>query len=148
MGRPAIKPSVAKLRGNPGHRPPRTPPATKAKAPLRPPNFSARASREWTWLVAQLRSMGLLAQCDRAVMVAYCSAAAEFWEADAQVQQDGMTFRTEKGYVGQHPAVSIRCKARKDSMRFAAEMGLTPSARTKIEVDRGKAGDKLDEFLA
>jgi phage terminase small subunit len=47
------------------------------------------------------------------------------------------------GQTIQKPLVAVANKAMSDDMRYAAEFGVTPSARTRIAAGEGGADDEL-----
>jgi len=47
---------------------------------------------------------------------------------------DGLLAYTTNGNLVQNPLLGIANKARADVLRFAAELGMTPSARTRLDV--------------
>ena len=143
------KPKPTKLKlltGNPGQRPlnDREPePVGLAKCPSW---LDFEAKKEWARIAPELERLGLLTMVDQAALAAYCQAWAEFKGATADLQAEGRVYYTEDGEPKPHPAVS-RQKAAWSAIRgFAAEFGLSPSARTRVKSDSGK-GDDLDKFL-
>lgn len=142
------KPTVLKiLAGNPGKRElsEREPaPTGLAKCPSW---LDFEAKKEWARIAPELERLGLLTMVDQAALAAYCQAWAEFKGATDQLRSEGRVYYTEEGEPKPHPAVA-RQKAAWAAIRgFAAEFGLSPSARTRVKSDGGK-GDDLDYFLS
>jgi phage terminase small subunit len=55
--------------------------------------------------------------------------------------------KSAKGNAVPNPLVWIASAARRDSIRYAAELGMTPAARSKIQVSEALA-EKANPFLA
>lgn len=134
------KPTALKLiEGNPGKRPihghePR-PPASK---PACPAYLSPTAKAEWKRLAGVLNEIGLLTQVDRTVLAAYCQAYGRWVEAEKKLAQSPPLLKTPAGYVQASPWIAISNKQVELMTRLMAEIGLTPSARSRlaIRVDR------------
>ncbi len=133
---PAPKPTETKKRaGNPGNRPlNKDEPKPEPGAPPMPPHMEFEAAETWGWLCEVLAGMGLLAKSDVAIMMAYCDAYSEYLEARKQVEDEGLTCTGEKGGQYMNPAFSAESSLRKQLVSYAAELGLTPSARSRIQV--------------
>jgi len=147
---PAKKPTALNLvAGNPGkrripkHEP--TPPVTR---PSPTADLCETGKSEWRRIVDQLADLGLMTNLDVAVLTAYCDAFGEWTTARrafALIQErnkitGGYMVRTPNGSVQIAPLVSIIRAARADMVRYAAELGMTPSARAGMEIDvRAKA---------
>lgn len=153
MGRrgPPPKPTQLKLlTGNPGkrainHAEPKPAKPKKAKAP--PSWLPPDGKREWKRVVPELDRLGLLTKVDYASMEAYCNAYARALEAGRRVKESGLTIVTDKGFVIQHPAVSIERLAWAQVRQFAGQFGLTPSSRTSIKTDATPPADPNEDFL-
>jgi len=134
-GRKPKPPELRLVEGNPGHRPiPENTPKPSPKAPKRPSWLLPEAKREWSRVVPHLERLGLLTVVDRAVLAAYCQAWARYREAEEAIDREGVVRVTEKGYPVQNPAVSIARNMMNQVRAFAAEFGLTPSARGRIQL--------------
>jgi P27 family predicted phage terminase small subunit len=143
------KPKPTHLRvieGNPGkraiNRNEARPPVSAGLAA--PAHIGPDGKREWRRVARQLEVLGLLASIDRGALAAYC-AAYGLW-ADAQrrlaaynasekgKKAGAYLIETPGGAIIQHPLVGIVNQARKDVVKFAAEFGMTPSARSRVDV--------------
>ena len=150
MAGPAPKPTRLRLlQGNPSRRPVNEhEPQPKAERPTRPGWLLTEAKREWTRIVPELERMGLLTLVDRAALANYCQWWARWVQAERILQELGLTFVTPKGYVQQRPEVAIAHKAAAMCRAFMSEFGLTPSARTRLSVEKPQEADPFAEFLA
>jgi P27 family predicted phage terminase small subunit len=143
------KPKPTQLRiieGNPGHRPlQKNEPKPTPVAPTRPDWLDPEAKREWGRIVPELERLGLLTLVDRGALAAYCQAWGRAVQAE-KVLAGGLTFTTPNGYVQQRPEVAIAQKSWQLVRAFAAEFGLTPSARSRLSVQKpeDEAEDDLD----
>jgi P27 family predicted phage terminase small subunit len=133
------KPTVLKiLAGNPGKRKvsgdePR--PEKAAKGARRCPAWMPpQGKRLWKSLVPELEKLNLLSKIDDATLEGACANYARALQAEALVKKQGLVIVTDKGFTIQHPAVSIAKNAWASWLRFATEFGLTPSARSRINI--------------
>jgi len=89
--------------------------------------------------------MGLLATCDRAALVGYCTAWADVQWAKEEMNKTGRSYVTPNGVQMQTVAAIILKSARGDMLRYLREFGLSPGSRasvgtsTKTKVDKEKA---------
>jgi P27 family predicted phage terminase small subunit len=110
------------------------------KLPEPPPELGDDARREWGRVCAELHNLGLLTEIDRAPLAAYCQAYERWVTAEralaAMAQLDpvtsGLLIKTSNGNAIQNPLVGIANKACAAMVRYAAEFGMTPSARTRV----------------
>lgn len=148
VGRPAKPTKLKILAGNPGKRPlPRGEPQPTIGIPTRPGWLSTEAKREWNRIVPELAELGLLARIDRALISAYCQCWAMYVDAIRDIRKNGMTFETEKGYVGQRPAVGIAARMLEKMNQLSAKFGFTPSDRAKMSMPELTDEDPFAEFL-
>lgn len=107
-------------------------PKPTAKRPSCPKWLSKEAKAEWRRQVAELDTMGMLAQADRALLVAYCDAWGEFAALVEQLagkrvsKKDGWRLTVQKA------------KAADRMLKIAAQFGFTPAARARL----GNLGSK------
>ena len=142
MGRrgPAPKPvTVHELNGNPGKRSLKNKPRPEAQAPRCPKSLTPDATRVWKRIVPQLERMGVLATVDRDALVAYCRTFARWEAAEDFLEKHGEVYpiRDESGkvrYMQQFPQVSISRNLLQMLRSYQQEFGLTPSARSRIEI--------------
>jgi len=115
-----------------------------------PAHLSDEAKVEWGRLANELHELGVLTRLDRAVLAGYCQAWADWVEAEQQLQKFGKVIRTATrttvrrgkdgtevtentgGNVVQSPFLAIRNKSLELMMKFAAEMGLSASSRSRV----------------
>lgn len=139
------KPTHLKLvTGNPGKR---ALAKREAKPPLSeptpPPHLCDDAKVEWGRVIGTLVSCGLMTQIDRAALAAYCQAYGRWVQAERALARmsekdpntHALMVKTINGNAIQNPLVGTANKALELMMKAAAEFGMTPSARSRIDVD-------------
>lgn len=155
------KPSFLRVvSGNAGRRPinQREPSPPQIAVPAPPIILNDDARREWKRVAKSLATMGVLADIDRSALAAYCEAFGVWMTATRAIKRladtgdayGGLLSKTTNGNVIQNPLVGIANKARSDMVRFAAEFGMTPSARSRVQVDpfaAQKAADPARKFF-
>ena len=161
-GPPPVPTHLKLLRGNPGkqalnkHEPQ---PLLPDKVPDPPEFLSGYAHDEWYRIIDELYRLRLVTSVDVNCLAAYCEAfkrwrtaqellarMAERDEATAGLLVEGKT-----GNSVPNPLVVIADQAARNMVRYAAEFGLTPSARSRINtgVDAaGRTASKFDGLLA
>lgn len=149
-GRKPTPTAIKELEGNPGKRPLNaSEPKPKKKAPACPKWLNEDAKREWRRLVKQLEALGVLTELDMAVFATYCDAFARWKEAEEFLSERGLFFITPSGYPQQFPQVAISQNYARLMNRCAEQLGLTPSARSRIiaGTEGNAAGDDMEELL-
>ena len=152
-GRKPTPTNVKLVTGNPGKRPlPTSEPRPRAERPAPPAHLNADAQKEWSRVSDELHALGLLTGLDRAALAAYCQAYGRWAQAERALgkitnQADGLIIKTQSGNMIQNPLVGVANKAMADMVRYAAEFGMTPSARTRIETSDIDENDPAAEFL-
>lgn len=152
MPGPAKKPShLTLLQGNPGHQKVNeNEPQPKAVMPTCPSWLSDAAKKEWKRLAPELNRIGILTEVDRNQFAAYCEAFAKFVETKELAEEEGFTYevtnRQGETTIKRNPLVPMSMEYLKVAKSLAGEFGLTPSARTKIEVGSGE-GDDAEKLL-
>jgi P27 family predicted phage terminase small subunit len=130
------------IEGNPGKRrlnkrEPRPDPAI----PEAPEGLEGEALEEWGKVAPELYRLGVLSRLDKAVLAAYCHAYARYMAAERILaemakrspQAKALMIQTTNGNWVQNPLVGTANQAAISMVRYAAELGMTPSARSKIE---------------
>ena len=115
-------------------------PQPKVARPKAPGHLTEAALAEWDRIIVELVALGILTNLDRGALAAYCQAYGR-WSAaekalarmaDHDAVTDGLIVKTKSGNLIQNPLVGAANKAMADMVRYAAEFGLTPSARTRV----------------
>jgi P27 family predicted phage terminase small subunit len=144
--------NIKLLMGNPGQRPmPKAEPKPKSRKPSPPAHLNADAADEWKRVADELDAMGVLSGLDRAALAAYCQAYGRWTQAERVLAKmtndaDGLIIKTQSGNMIQNPLVGVANKAMADMVRYAAEFGMTPSSRTRLNAVE-QDDDPADEFI-
>jgi len=151
--KPGTKPTptaLRKLRGNPGKRPlPKGEPKPKrVSAPRCPTGMSKGAQVHWRREGARLAGAGLLTEADLLAFRRMCEDLSVADEAMAMVEQYGMVIKTTNGNLIQSPYLGIANRLYDRALRIMTEFGMTPSARTRIQVPEQTDEPTLAEALA
>ena len=121
--------------------------------PNPPEHLTEAALTEWDRIVGELVALGILTDLDRGALAAYCQAYGRWSAAETALARmaardtvtDGLIVKTRSGNLIQNPLVGAANKAMADMVRYAAEFGLTPSARTRVA---GMSAAEPNPFLA
>lgn len=106
-------------------------------APIRPdcPEFlNEAAAALWEELAPLLDDIGVLTIVDASVLAEYCAAYEEAQRLTRYLDEHGLTFTSDNGYIGQRPEVSIRNKAWDRCRRSGAELGIGAASRGRIDL--------------
>lgn len=155
---PKPKPTVLKLvTDNPGNRPLNAAEPTPPSRDLQPPiSLIPDARTEWDRVADDLVGSGLVTVADLASLAAYCTNYGRWVQAErllaasaqANPESEGLTIETASGNVIQNPLLGIRNKALADLMKVAAELGMTPSARSRVQAAARPSADPADAFFS
>jgi P27 family predicted phage terminase small subunit len=116
-------------------------PTPLAKAPTCPSWISTEAKRLWRELVPLMMAMRILTEADRNALARYCQTWARWKAAEQFVQKFGETYplKDEQGRVKcfmPWPQASMAQRLSIVLTRLEQEFGLTPSARTRIDLSK------------
>jgi P27 family predicted phage terminase small subunit len=136
------------LRGNPGKRPinqfePK-PEDFKAEPPE---HLDSEAIKEWGRLVPILQRMRILTEADEIALANLCVSYSTLIQAQKQLAKAGLLYKTHTGHVQVSPLLTIVHQSMIRVGKLLNEFGLTPSSRTRIQVDPRKASAE-DEWEA
>jgi len=156
MARRGRKPKprgIRELEGNRGRRPLPDEPDFPVGTTF-PRWMTPGAKTEWRRIYAELERAGVVTRLDRAALAAYCvwydrwvcaeKAVRKFFE-----RHGTYAVRTKSGTVKAIPDLAVAKTANEEMRRWATEIGLTPSARTRVSpVDLAqREQDPLADFL-
>lgn len=155
-GGPKPKPTVLKLITGSKRPINHAEPKPKPALPRPPAELSDDALIEWKRVSRQLLVLGILTLIDRGTLAAYCQAHGRWLQAERALADmakrdqltSGLMIKTHHGNVIQNPLVGTANKAMNDMVRFAAELGMTPSARSRVKTSYDQQGDKADDFFS
>jgi P27 family predicted phage terminase small subunit len=151
------KPTVLKLvTDNPGNRPLNAAEPKPVSRALQAPDILLPEARaEWDRVADDLVAAGLITVADLASLAIYCTAYGRWVQAErllavsakANPETEGLTVGTPNGAVIQNPLLGIRNKALADLMKASAELGMTPSARSRVQAAARPTADPADAFF-
>lgn len=149
MGRrgPAPTPStVLKKRGSwrakAGGEEPAPPPIDQSD--LRPPptlEAGSESRKHWKRLAPMLAGMGVFTKAERQILERYCVYLVRWTEAERFLAQNGMVYPVKDGNgkvkcFQEFPQGAISRQLAVELRRIEQELGLTPSARTRLKAQR------------
>lgn len=148
---------LALVRGRPEHKMPKREKVIDAPlgAPPAPEHLSEEARIEWDRIVTVLMGLKLMSPIDRAPLAAYCEAYGRWVQAERALRKmaekdaltRGLVIKTTGGNLIQNPLVGTANKAMADMVRYAAEFGMTPSARARLQTpDAGGDENPFEAF--
>jgi P27 family predicted phage terminase small subunit len=153
---PKPKPTTLKVLSGTArkHRLGRDEPRPEVSRPDPPDHLTKAARGEWDRVVDALFRMGVMSDLDRAALAAYCQAYGRWVAAESALARmaekdtvtHGLMVRTKAGNAIQNPLVGAANKAMADMVRYAAEFGLTPSARTRVTASASGEDDPFAIF--
>jgi len=147
-GRKPKPTALKKIEGNPGKRALNTKePQPETAVPTCPPHLKGVARTEWTRITGELHALNIITRIDRAALVAYCQAWADYVQACDKVSKEGEVIISDKGGLYQNPWVSIKNSAMDRMVKISAEFGMTPSSRSRIKVDAPDEDDEMAKML-
>ena len=112
-----------------------------------PDDLNIEGQKEWDRVVALLDDKGFLDDLDRQALFAYCDAAAEFKDLVRRCNKMPPMIKTEKGNWVQNPVLCAKRSARDALLKASKDFGLTPWARSRMDVLEKEAEDEFTAFL-
>lgn len=114
-------------------------PTPPKEPPPKPGWLSEEAGAAWDQIVPRLEEMKVLARIDANALARYCELWVEWRQALTFIRKHGQTYPIKDGYgkikaLGQFPQVALVHKLSQALSRLEAEFGMTPSARSRIQV--------------
>ncbi|MFH1858236.1 MAG: phage terminase small subunit P27 family [Candidatus Omnitrophota bacterium] len=122
-------------------------PKPPANIPRCPQHLDKEARQEWRRMVKELKPLGILTNLDKAVFARYCQAFSTWAQATRKISEMGMVRMTKNGFTEQNPYFPIANKASEQMMKALIEMGMTPSSRSRVKVEKPKPAEPGEEFL-
>lgn len=146
-GRKPDPPEIRAVKGNPSRRPMPKKVMRVVEAMLSPPEWMTSEQKiEWHYLLAHAPA-GVLGALDKGVLTGYVVASVIHRHACAQYQKIGVLIKTPNGPIA-NPCINVITKQAALMKMLAAEMGFTPSSRSKILVnDDDHEKDDLEKIL-
>lgn len=144
------KPKPTRLRaleGNPGRRPFNPDePKPAAVEPEKPGDLSPLEGEIWDAVAEDLRAMKLFHRADTSLLVGFVHSYARALECDAAARREGLVIDTPHGRK-RNPHTTLSREAWIAVKAFGSELGLSPSARSRLQVTPGGQGGGLMELV-
>lgn len=142
MRRNHPQPTVLKiLRGNPGKRKLNADEPHHAQLdPILPAELTdPLAQAEWHRIVTTLVDRGQVTTVDRTVLAGYCLKYAQWLALEKEAATHPFIVRSPNGYPLPNPALCMANKVFGLLLKAAAELGITPSSRSRVVAQTPKA---------
>lgn len=139
------KPTAEKLlHNNPGHRPlnenePKHPSLNPDDIPEQIQN-NPSARQRWEEIAPTLVERGHVTVVDRDTLIGYCVKYAQWRRLEDLSFGKPEVIAAPSGYPMPNPLISMANKAFVLMLKAAAELGITPSSRTRVVADRTERG--------
>ena len=148
------KPTPLKLvTGNPGKRAiNKKEPKPAREIPSPPSHLTDEGKTAWGRLSVLLDGMGVLTVADAFALERLCDIYAEILILREDIKTEGRTYKTETQQgdtlTKANPSVAMLADADRRFKSYLVEFGLTPAARSKVNVNGGeKEEDPLNAFF-
>ena len=115
------------------------------KRPTKPKELTGEASKEWNRILPDLVQAGHLTKSDRGALIRYCRAWADWMELDGQIAATGRLVKGQKGELVRNPLWLLRRDAANEAMALGVQLGLSPSARRRMDIEHAEAPAAGDE---
>lgn len=103
------------------------------------------ATAEWRRLLRLMRGSRVMTDADRGSLIALCQQWSRYLEASEKAALTGLVVKTPSGYPLTNPYLSIANKSLAHCVKLWAELGLTPSSRSRVK-QLGGDDDPFAEF--
>jgi P27 family predicted phage terminase small subunit len=110
-------------------------PRAPVAIPECPPELNAEARAEFERAGGLLRDAGLVARCDKGALAGYAVSYALVMECEREIAREGLTVTNAKGREVPNPLLAVARNAMNQMRGFAAELGMSPAARSRIRVN-------------
>lgn len=148
-GRRPIPTALKLVTGNPGKRAlNKKEPKPRSKTPTCPAHLDVKAKAVWKKLCVLLKGMGVLTEADGLALERLCDCYADILACRELIERDGRTYTTidqnANILIKNNPAANQLRAADAQFKSYLVEFGLTPAARSKVNVDLPDGDEKKD----
>jgi P27 family predicted phage terminase small subunit len=116
-------------------------PLPRNALPELPDGVSDEVREIWEYTLRELIAMKVAHAADRDALLCYCEAVVTHRKASALLKKSAILVQGRDGGLVRNPVLQIQRDAATLIRGFAQEFGLTPSARTRVEVPEGASTD-------
>jgi P27 family predicted phage terminase small subunit len=145
-GRPPKPTKLRKLEGNPGKRPLNEKEPEPVGVARKPDFVTGAAAEEWDRALAAMPPR-FYTFADVPVLTVYCLAWVQYRNALALVAREGMTSIGSTGQKTAHPALAVAAKQAEIILRASDRLGMSPVARTRLEIQDQTPASKFDGLI-
>jgi len=136
-----------KLEGNPGKRKlNKREPKPKVSAEITPAQIDKHMKAFIDLYLPQVQAMGIFTDADQAALELMAVHYSIAWRAAEVIQKEGLMLKNAFGWA-KHPLLQVLRDNSTAFKSYAAEFGLTPSARSRMTVPEPKEFDQLEMEL-
>jgi P27 family predicted phage terminase small subunit len=114
------------------------------KVPTAPKDWPHAAKKEWKRIMPVLVERRVLYVADLHAVERFCEAAADIVAARGAIEEHGAYITNRLGELKRNPAYATLREATAESRRWAAELGLTPAARSRAGIHEDDDDNPLD----
>lgn len=133
--------------GNAGRRPlPKSVPHTSGP-PKTPAGLSTAEISEWNLVVGQMEAVGTISPDNAAVVEVYVRNICRMREAEQHLAEEGTVFPAANGILMASPWLKVSRESSAIVLKCAAELGLTPSARSRVHICAPEKESVADKYL-
>lgn len=118
-------------------------------APDAPSGLSRTERKIWDQTIAILAPIRILEKQDAAVLEAFCRSYVRWHDAEAEIRKqqkrrkkDGLVSIGANGTCVINPLINISRRERSDTVTYAQQLGMTPAARMRLDLEGSTAADK------
>jgi P27 family predicted phage terminase small subunit len=105
------------------------------------------AFAKWKQVIGWLTEMRVIASVDHDLIETYAMTYAEMMENTKLVQQEGHCIEGAKGLMVRNPRTVVLANQRATVLKMIAELGLSPSSRTRLKAAPQQEEDVFGELM-
>lgn len=94
-----------------------------------------------------MKSAGVIKATEAASLAAYCCAFSDFVKATEMMKDKGFLIKSPNGYPMISPLYTVANQAKQSLLRTMAELGITPSSRSRIHAEPKEQENPLTKLL-
>lgn len=121
-------------------------PSVMKTIPDAPEKLNKYGKEEWIRAGNELVDAGIFSTLDYALFETYCYYHGKHWEYEELLNSEGRVLLTDKGYAYMNPVVSLSKSAYETANKLAPLFGITPSARSRINLPKKQEKDELEDL--
>lgn len=145
-GRKPIPTKLRELEGRPNQRPNPLEPMPVGDLYEAPEWFTPDQAMTWRYAILNM-APGVLKKIDASILTVWVVAEVLHREASQKVTASGIIVKTKDGNPIQNPYLAVVNRQAQVMLKAAAELGFTPTARPRLEIDPSSfAGVEDDPF--